>query len=509
MSRCATCPNRSGCPTADFAEGRGTTGVMLVCDSLESFSRGRLFLGRFGKAYATQLSRIGLRLDDFYFGSATACSPPISHLSRVTQTCDRLDTHINATGCTVFVALDPHSFERLTGLRGIPQLVARGYVYPERHGRGWVVPTLAAGGKNKGLTLEAHPGMWLTWLADVRKALRIADEGYAYETPRIFWRPDRATWDAYVREFLRDPSRPLAYDTEYPWKRKSEMSEEEKIEALDLTNRIDEANFAYSDTEGGSVPWEHPYIEGCLAMLHASQQHGTTLFWNMKADAPRTTASGGPVFTPEHTEDLMDTFRVWRNSPSRRLAVGATLWPSMHYAAPWKHLGTGDPYYRGMDAIALIRGQRDMHRLMREEVGPNGQSQWDAYTMFVRDLDPILYRMTQAGMLVDGPKVAGLSVDIARDMAVMQREMTGLVPEHIRPDQTWKGRKAAEAGLLRLIAEGECAPDAVLEEVGAECLTNQCSACGELGVRADHSKRKFLVDTTVAPTVESTLEVTT
>lgn len=493
MPRCATCPNKAGCATADVTEGRGTTGVMLVCDSMESFSRGRLFLGRFGKAYATQLSRLGLRLEGFYFGAAAACAPPTSHLGYASQQCANLDAHINAVKPRAFVALDPLSFERLTGLSKIPQLVARGYVYPERQGRGWVVPALAAGGKNKGLTLEANPGMWLTWLADVQKALRVAAEGYAYETPRIFWRPDRAAWDAYVREFLLDPSRPLAVDTEFPWKRAAEMSEEEKSAALDLTDRIDEMNFAYSDMEGGSIPWEAPYKEGALAMLHAAT---TALFWNVKADGPRITASGGPVYTPDRYEDLMDTYRVWRNSSSRKLAVAATLWPSMHYAAPWKHLGTGDAYYRGMDAIALIRGRADMHRLMREE------GQWDAYTTFVRDLDPILHRMTQAGLLVDVPKVAGLSATIAADMAVMQREMTGLVPPGTLPRQVWKGRKAAEAGLQRLIASGEAGPDAVLEPVAAEALANQCSQCGAVGIKAAHTAKKYL-DTPVAPTVES------
>jgi hypothetical protein len=493
MPQCATCPNRSGCPTADLTEGRGTTNVMLVCDSLESFSRGRLHLGRFGKQYATQLNRLGLRLEDFYFGSAAACSPPASRLGYAAHQCDKLDTHITATGCRTFVALDPLSFERLTGLSKIPQLVARGYVYPERHGRGWVIPTLAAGGKQRGLTLEANPGMWLTWLADIRKALKVANENYSYATPRIFWRPSVAEWDRYVAEFLRDPSRPLAVDTEFPWKRAAEMSEEDKMAALDLTDRIDEMNFSYDEDHGGSVPWEAPYKEGALAMLHAAK---TALFWNVRADAPRITASGGPKYTPDRYEDLMDTYRVWRNSSSRKLAVAATLWPSMHYAAPWKHLGTGDAYYRGMDAIALVRGQRDMHAALKEE------GQWDAYTTFVRDLDPILYRMTQAGMRVDAPKVAGLSVDIARDMTGMQREMTALVPEGIRPEQTWKGRKAAEAGLLRLMAEGECAPDATLEEVAAEALVNQCSQCGATGIKKDHVSRKFLVDTAAPPAVE-------
>lgn len=486
MARCVTCPNKSGCPTADFTEGRGTTGVMLVCDSLESFSRSKLFLGRFGKAYATHLKRMGLRLDDFYFGSAAACSPSPSMLRYAAHQCTALDTRITATGCRTFVALDPLSFERLTGLTGIPQLVARGYVYPERYGRGWVVPTLAAGGKAKGWTLEANPGMWVTWEADIAKALAVARDGYAYESPRIFWRPSRSDWDAYVREFLLDPTRPLAYDTEYPWKRKQEMSEEEKTAALDLTNKIDEANFAYEPDHGGSVPWEAPYIEGALAMLHASQQHGTTLVWNLKADGPRTTASGGPVFTPVHTEDLMDTVRVWRNSISRRLAVAATLWPSMHRAAPWKHLGTGDPYYRGMDAIALVRGQQDMHRLMREE------GQYDAFRLFMRDLDPVLYRSARAGMLVDAPKVEGLRATIAQGMAAMQREMTALVPEGVRATVSWKGRKAAEVGLLRLIAEGEAGPDAVLEPVAAEALVNQCGACGTLGVKKAHISKKWL-----------------
>jgi hypothetical protein len=178
----------------------------------------------------------------------------------------------------------------------------------------------------------------------------------------------------------------------------------------------------------------------------------------------------------------------------------------MHDAAPWKHLGTGDAYYRGMDAIALVRGRADMHAALRAE------GQWHAYTTCVRDLDPILHRMTSAGVGVDASKVAGLEVDIARDMRAMQREMTALVRQvedkppgprrAICATQTWKTRRAAEAGLARLIEAGECAPEAILEAVAAEGRTSQCGACGATGVTAPHVRKKWL-DSRVAPAVES------
>lgn len=486
VAHCATCPARPGTPCLDAREGQGTTGVMLVADSLESYSRGGWMVGRFGKQMAYQLSRLTLRLEDFYHATAAACAPPPSALREAALTCDRLDTAIALYRPKVYVALDPLSMARLTGITA-PQVLVRGYAYPERQGRGWVVPTLPVGGGQKGLTLEAHVGMWHTWLADIQKAVKIAaDPTYAYDTPTIFWQPSPAEWDAYVREFLRDPTRPLAVDTEYPYKRAADMSEEEKLAALDLTHRIDEFNCAYTPDHGGSVPWAPPYIEGALAMLHASQQHGVTLFWNAQADAPRLTASGGPVFTPAHTEDVMVTARVWRNNISLKLAVVASLWPSMYRSAPWKHLGTGDAYYRGMDAIALIRGRADMHAALRAE------GQWEAYCDYVRDLDPLLTAMTTAGVGIDGAQVEAVYADIGRQMAELQARMTALVPPEVRKAHVWKREAAAVSAQAALVAAGEVLPTEPLTPVPATMRARQCAQCGALGVTASHTSKKTL-----------------
>lgn len=490
MGRCPSCPSHG--PTLDPRDGTGRLGVMLVCDSLEPWSRGRFLIGRHGKTIQQQLYKLGLRMEDFSFGTAAACAPEARHLKRCAFECSQIDTLIAQRNPAVLVALDPYSFQRLTGIQ-TPQINARGWVYPgvgAALGR-WVIPTLAPGDNpntrgQRQVTLEVETGMWSAFRADIAKAVRIAAEGYAYETPDIFWAPSKHDWDAYVREFLLDPTRPLAVDTEFPWKRKADMSAEEKKLDVDTSTVINEFNVAYEHGRGGSVPWSDPYIEGALAMLHASQQHGTTLFWNAPADAPRLTANGGPRFTAAHTEDLMNTFRVYRNSQVRRLASAANLWPSMHFIAPWKHLGTDHPYYRGMDAIALVRGRQDMLAHFEANDGMYG------YELFLKDMDPMLEHATGQGVLVDQAKVTDVSAWVDERMHDVQRQMTSAVPAELLNYQVWKTAKGAEKGLEALKVSGDVFADATLEAFDAEGETTQCGACGALGVTKAHTSRKTL-----------------
>lgn len=409
---------------------------------------------------ARQLTRFGWRWEDF--------------------------THLGADapqlGQGTFVALGTRAFERLTGLQVRPVL-ARGYVYPEQSGAGWVIAALPPA-----YYMQDPSGLLPTFYSDLVKAARVAQGGFAYLEVEARWQPPLSWWDPWVREFLADPTRRLAVDIETPWKKKAEMSEAEKA-APDMTFSIRELNLAYEPLRGVSIPWDGPYRDGALAMIRASQAAGTTLFWNKSYDCPRLEANSDLRFRVAHTRDAMDTFRVWRNSVPRKLAVAASMFPSMWNAKPWKHRGTGDPYYRAMDVVALLNGDADMFEALRAE------GQWDAYCLAVRDLDPLLEHMTDVGLGVDAAKVLSLTAELERRLTKEQRAMTALVPEAILPTTVWKGRKAAENGLERLREAGEVLPDAALFEVPATVEVNQCSVCGETGVLAPHRNKKYRLDT--------------
>lgn len=469
--------------------------VVMVGDYLEldRFRRTppkieRALAGFGGAMLARQLSRLDLRWSDFSSAAAAFCAPSKSQARNCALSCGDFTEFTQRVNPRVYIPIGELAFERVTGLR-VPPLFARGYVWPTVDGA-WAVPIAPTPYmlQDAGLVGTFHP--------DVRKALRVAaDPTWAYEDIESVYNPTATWWDAYVREFLRDPTRPLGVDTEYPWKRRSEMSEEDKANELDLTDRIDEVNLAYTDSTGVSFDWSNAtYREGALAMLHAADQHGTPLFWNKKADIGRLHASGGPAFSAARTVDCMDLFRCWRNSIPRKLGVASSLFPSLERCRPWKHLGTSDPYYRAMDAIALVRGYRDMLDGLRAE------GALPAWELFFRRLDPKLEAMTAAGLAVNVPKVEALSVEIDGALRALRGEMTALVPPEVRPLKVWKKRPAAEGALAAMVAAGELPPDATLEMVPAAMTTKRCSQCGEVGVTAKHfAKTRPCVDTITQP----------
>ncbi len=449
-------------------------GVTFVGDALTApeARSGKALAGRDAALLARQLKRAGLDWTDFGLTTAANCVPPKHEAHRCALRC--LD---RTFGPGVYVTLGHGAFERLTGQQ-MPPMLARGYAWPSRDGSAWVVPTLPSA------YFRADAGMLATFVPDVQKAIRIAREGYAYTKIDSVWRPPLPQFDALVREFLEDASRPLAADIETPYKRKQDMSEEEKASGEDMTYTIDEFNFTWRPDVGYSVPWTPEYVPGILAMLAASQARGLTLWWNGAYDMPRIEANASIRFRAEGTCDVMDMFRVWRNSVSRKLVVATSLIPDNYGIPPWKHLGTDSPIYRAMDVVALLRNYEALVRLLKEE------SQWDAYCLFVRDLDPDLWRMAERGLRVDDARVSRLAADLPKRLLGMRAAMTAHVPEAARRTKVWKTEKAAHKGLEALRASGEVGADAVLRSVVAEATTTRCAACGATGVKKDHVTRK-------------------
>lgn len=287
-----------------------------------------------------------------------------------------------------------------------------------------------------------------------------------------------------VREFLLDPRRLLAADIETPWKRRADMSEEEKASDEDVTYQIDEVNLAWSPDSGLSVPWNSTYRDGVLAILQASQAHGTTLFWNGAYDIPRLTADSGLRFDPAHTRDTMDAWHCLYNGLPRRLVMASSLLACNDYARPWKHLGTDDPFYRAMDVIALWRNDQEIQQQLRATGADT------AYRLFFTDLDPLLVRMTEVGIGVSSERVETAAAEGAAWLAEVQATMTAAVPLEARNVQVWKKREAAEKGLERMLANGEVLAGSTLEPVPATKTVKQCGQCGEVGVKKEHVARK-------------------
>lgn len=485
---CALCP-MAGSPTLR-PDGSGRIPVMIVSDHMTDADKvgGRALVGRDGAMLARELSRGGWKWEDFYCAASAFCIPSPARAFHATQSCTSFSQHCATVRPKVYLTVGRLALKRLTGLDVAP-LLARGYVWPAlpAFGGAWVVAALPPS------YYRTDPGMLITFRADVAKAVRIAEEGFSYDdTPRCVWEPEGATWHAFVQDFFTDPTRPLAVDVETPWKNRSEQTEEE-LAGEDISYTLDEVNLSYDGVTGVSVPWDNRYQEGVRAMIAASQAHGMTIFWNAAYDMPRLEHNGIPRFRATHTRDAMDSFRVWRNSVRRKLAVAASLMPSLWNVRPWKHLGTADATYRSMDVIGLWRADRDILQMLEAE------GQLAAYHLFVRDLDPLLEAMTDAGVRVDEGRVAALDEETRAWIARVQADMTAVVPPEILTAQTWVKRSSAELGLARLKEATEVLPDAKLFEVPATRTTRVCGHCGAQDIRAEHTKKKTLKPLALVP----------
>jgi hypothetical protein len=95
-------------------------------------------------------------------------------------------------------------------------------------------------------------------------------------------------------------------------------------------------------------------------------------------------------------------------------------------------------------------------------------------------------------MLVDAEARASLQAQLAERAAIQRAKMDAVVPDHVKPSQTWKTLRAAESGLLKLKAKGEIAQDAELFEVPGTVKELTCTACLAHPVKAAHASRKTL-----------------
>jgi hypothetical protein len=493
---CPTCPCQdSQTLIPDGGESPRYNGVMLLSDHMtDGDARGaKAMCGHEGAMMTRALSRYGWKLEDFKLASAAFCQPTPRWTAQACRTCGLFDHHLRQTGARVFLTVGTYAFKRLTGLDVSP-LHARGYVWPTLGG-GWVVAALPLS------YYRANPSWLAAFVSDAAKAIRIAEQGFfAYDesiTPVV--NPSAPVWDTYVQAFLADPTRKISADIENPYKRRADMSEEELAGEDISMSGIDEVNFSYDGRMGVTVDFNDAYKPGIEAMLKASQEHGTTLFWNAPHDIPRLEKHTSVRFDMRHVRDTLSSFRVWRNHlPRKTMGVAASMMPSCWNVRPFKHLGTSDPFYRVMDAVALFRADSDLMLLLELE------GQLPAHDLFISRLDPFLDRMTKVGVAVDSERVATLSVELGERLKAEQLAMTRLVPPSILPMHTWKGERAARAGLERLVLAGEVLPDAKLVPVPAVRKAKVCGGCGEVDVTQAHVTRKTLppIDTSVTSVLD-------
>jgi hypothetical protein len=248
-------------------------------------------------------------------------------------------------GTKVILSLGEENLRMLTGEVGLHR--HRGHVYGEAP---YILPTFSPDyflPKRGEESSSKYTGVAI-W--DIRKAVKIAKEGWKKKETNYFLDPSPAKAETFVNDYheaLRRESTDLAWDLETPYK--SRKQDESEVEELEMDFDILRVSFAFTPTYAMSIPWMGPWmhiIKGLLETPHPK------VGWNCRSfDIPVVAKNnitvGGELY------DGIDCFHLFQPSLPRRLEFVAGFYAD--WLKPWKHLAKTDfPFYSAADSDATI-----------------------------------------------------------------------------------------------------------------------------------------------------------
>lgn len=477
---CEGCPlHQLGKGFMGIVDGTGRNGVLLVGESLgeHEVEEGKAFVGPAGFTLGSRvLQRGGLAREDFKIANVVWCQPPGNKLfddrgrwavyaeEAMAHCAPYLDAVIREMRPRCIVPLGEVALRRVLALRGIS--ACRGYPFWSERYATWVVPTF-----HPSYLMRGKQSLTRVTTADIKKAVRIAAEGFAFDvidaicdpTPERF-----AAWiDGYDHALAREPELGLAFDIETPYKRGKD--EDDLDVGEDPTFTILRISFAYGPDGGVTVPWAAPWLPG-IARLLASP--GLKLCWNGRIyDVPRIRANG--VVVNGLIRDSMIAWHTLNSDLPKKLGfVTPSYWAG---ARMWKHLAESEPeYYSAVDPVANWICDRGIVRDLR------ATGMWEVYERQVQMLDRVLDRMTTAGVLVDVAARDALRTTVQARMAEITDRMQEVVPVEIRKMKVYAPGKSPKVVPLR----------ADVIEVEGVKRENTCTACGAHPVTKPHVTRK-------------------
>ena len=418
-------------------DGQGTNGVMLIGEALgfNEALTGKPFVGPAGFLLRKVLKRhVKAERDDFWIANVLFCRPPGNKLQdtsykyeAINQCRPHLDEALNQHRPKAIVALGDIAMERLLGRRGIEQ--CQNYAFWSDEYSTWVVPALHPSFIQRGNN-KYQPILGLA----IKKAIAIAEHGYAHEVPTTIHHPtssEVAAWVAGYKAALRqDPATPLAFDIETNYK--GARDESKLKQDQDPSFDILQISFAYGPDEGISMEW-------CASLKPAIQEAlgtmGTKIVWNRSYDVPRILANGVPI-----RGDIRDSMIAWhalQSDLSKGLGFVTPLIPGNERVPMWKDQSNDDGgwFYSAMDSVMLWRNDRGiMHSLKQEGI-------LTFYQQYVEQVRPVLDDMEGAGVLVDTEEQHRLVSTMEQEIDVLEESMQTLVPDQLKDLHPKKGYK--------------------------------------------------------------------
>ena len=480
------------------ADGSGENGVLVVLEAAgaEEAKAGVPTIGRAGHFLWSQLARVGIEREGFRIHNVLSCQPgPKNLLAKqpyeqevIAHCAPLLDATISDMHkrCAdngkqfVILAVGRIAFKRILDLNEKSPILHESYInYPfwsEKY-QAWVLST-----HHPSYLMRGNNHLLPVLQFAFRRALEIAENGFAYHTPIYMKDPDPAIFVQWVKDFQRSAPQYLACDIETPHK---QGQDEEKVSREDDDDyTILRCSFAYRPHEAVSVPWRAEYLP-MLEELFASSCD--KVFHNESYDVPRIKARL-PI-----AGNILDNMLAWH-------VLNSALPKGLGFVTPfycsdmpmWKHLSKDDPAgYNSQDSDATLR---DFLGIKADLISNH---LWPVFERHVVLLNQVLGYMSGKGVLRDETMRADAEMKLSALLADVEAKMDAAVPQEARRLKVYKRTPKDTSGMVQVersqpvkrcsICGMERPPKshfkAISERKAKLGLDNICSDAGEIVVQ--------------------------
>uniref|UniRef100_A0A6M3K042 Putative DNA polymerase n=1 Tax=viral metagenome TaxID=1070528 RepID=A0A6M3K042_9ZZZZ len=435
-STCRGCPlERKGRGYAP-ADGSWVSDILFVGEALgaQEASRGIPFVGESGLVLNKMFQLIGLDRRQVMIDNVCRCQPPGNELTHmpwehgaVLHCKQYLEATIERLKPKVIVPMGNQALRWFTGRWGIERL--HGYVYGSliNSHKCYVIPTFhpafvlrGTKSKKKGQDGISPFALLGTCCDDVRRALRVAKEGYIEPPFNYILDPtdkdkDRFYEGAKGRKWLFSD-----IETE-----SSSSTDEDEFSDI-VESEISRISFCYKAGYALTVRWTKKNIPFIAAMLDLDYEYVS--FWNKDFDVPRILGQGVGI-----RSEVLCSMWAWHFLQSdvlKKLAFAASLLTEL---SEWKSLANSQQeFYSAKDSDGGFQCFVEIHKRLTAE------GRWNAFIRHCHELDPVLKGMSRRGILIDQERKNEFRAKLATLREDIETRIQLAVPDELKKVKVYK-----------------------------------------------------------------------
>ena len=433
-------------------------------------AEGKPLVGEAGAMFQRLLGMLGRKREEFRLASTLCCRPPRNWRegepwedAALNHCRPNLDA-VLSEGSNVVISLGGVALRSLLGVGKRAKGTIKEYhgaVTKDMLGRFWMSHTFHPSHLQRGAHNLTGVVLW-----DIRRALKVAAEGFTPDEPELVVDPTLEWFSAWVDDYLtRAEEVWLAVDTEFPGK-----TVQEDEQTPDASWNLTRVNLAWHPDLGVTVPADPPYMR---LVAKALASPGVKVFWHHRVDTGRLAVAGAPVSGP--IWDAMDATHVLQSDIPRSLGFWAPFYSD---AAPWKHENAENPGpYAAKDAAQTLRIMHGAAAHLQQE------GQWEVFERHFALFDQwVTVPAETVGLLVDPEELPRFTQRLLDEETRLEGLQKPLVPPELGLTHTWKRRPETD-DQGRAQVDGEWYP---LQETVVTELVRACLTCGAKEVVPKH-----------------------